>query len=338
MDRRSQIKKFFKGQLAEEEVKELLEWLHSAEGMAYLSTEVEQIWEENIKPGEYEDFDTKALWQKVNANGHVLDKPRVLKSTPGPSKAISFWLKVACSILLVGAAASIFFRPFSPIETSSPATAGVVEMVTKHNPPGQKTKVYLSDGSTVFLNSDSKIEYPADFVANRQIFLEGEAFFTVNKDSLHPFMVVAKGISTTALGTSFNVSTFVEDERVKVTLISGQIKVNKVGTVDHLVLNPGEESILSEQEQGFHKKQVDVNKSILWVEGILTFENTPFHEVVKLLERWYGVDIEIRGKTSRSLCSGTFRNNEILDNVLNVLSSSVGFEYQLNGKKVTINF
>src|SRR5690554_749769 len=336
MDRRSQIKKFFKGQLAEEEAKELLEWLHSAEGESYLSTEVEGIWEASIKTGEYEDFDTKSLWQKVYGNDRIHHKAKAQKSTPGPQKTISFWLKVACSVLFVGAAASIFLRLSSPIETPAPIASEIAEMVTKYNPPGQKTKVYLSDGSTVFLNSDSKIEYAVDFVDNRQIFLEGEAFFTVNKDSLHSFTVVAKGITTTALGTSFNVSIFVEDERVKVTLISGKVKVNKEGKENHLVLSPGEESILSEQEQGFHKRQVDVNKSILWVEGILTFENTPFHEVVKLLERWYGVDIKIMGKTSQSLCSGTFRNNEILDNVLNVLSSSVGFEYQLSGKKITI--
>lgn len=337
MDRRSQIKKLFEGQLTQEEVKELLEWLHSTEGETDLSGDICQIWEESTKTGEYTGSNVDALWQKINANDHSHRSAEVRISTPRATKMIPLWLKVACAVLLVGVGLSIVLRPSHPIENTASSVSETVEMITKYNPPGQKTKVYLADGSIVFLNSDSKIEYPADFVKNRQISLDGEAFFTVNKDSLNPFTVVAKGISTTALGTSFNVSTFNNDEKVKVTLISGKIKVNKLGKEKHLILNPGEESVLSEQEQGFDKRLVDVNKSILWIKGILTFEQTPFPEVVKLLERWYGVEIEITGEISRSLCSGTFQNNEILDNVLDVLSSSVGFKYQLNGKKVTIN-
>lgn len=338
MDRKSQVKDFFEGKLTERQAKELLEWLHSNEGEAYLSTEIDQIWAERTKNREYKEMDPEALWEMIKANSRTYPKPVAIKAKDKPKKSVPLWLKIACSLILFGVSVWVVLQSLERAEDSKPTSTEVVRMVTKYNPPGQKTKVHLSDGSIVYLNSDSKIEYPADFLSNRRIVLEGEGFFTVSKDTLNPFSVTAKGVTTTALGTSFNVSTFTNDEKVKVTLVTGKVKLNKEGKENHLILNPGEESIISETEQEFHKNQVDVTKSILWIDGILTFEKTPIKEVIEILERWYGVKIEVKGKVARSLCSGTFQNNEMLDNVLDVLSSSVGFEYQLSGKNVVINF
>jgi ferric-dicitrate binding protein FerR (iron transport regulator) len=338
MKRRSQIKDFFEGRLTEPEAKELLEWLHSAEGEEFLSTEIDQIWAEKIRDREYKELDTEELWQKIKVNSSTYPKPVLMKSIDKSKKPIPIWLKVACSLILLGVSVWVVLHSYPQPEVSPGPSEEAVEMVSKYNPPGQKTKIHLQDGSIVFLNSDSKITHPADFLSNRQIVLEGEAYFTVSKDTLHPFRVKARGITTTALGTAFNVSTFNKDEKVKITLVSGKVKLNKEGNGNHLILAPGEESIVSETEQEFHKNQVDVTKRIVWIDGILTFESTPFNEVIDLLERWYGVKIEVKGKVARSLCSGTFQNNEMLDNVLDVLSSSVGFEYKLNGKKVVINF
>lgn len=338
MNRRSQIKDFFEGRLTKPQAKELLEWLHSAEGEEFLSTEIDQVWAEKIRGREYKELDTDGLWKKIRVNSSTYPKPVLMKSIDKSKKPIRVWLKVACSLILLGVSVWVGLHSYPHPEVSPGTSEEAVETVSKNNSPGQKTKIHLQDGSIVFLNSDSKITYPADFLNNRQIVLEGEAYFTVSKDTLHPFKVKARGITTTALGTAFNVSTFNKGEKVKVTLVSGKVKLNKESKKDHLILNPGEESLLSEAEEGFHKELVDISKRIMWTDGILIFEETPILEVIDQLERWYGVKIKIKGNVARSLCSGTFQNNEMLDNVLDVLSSSVGFEYKLNGKKVVINF
>src|SRR5690554_408625 len=181
MDRRSQIKKLFEGKLTQEEAKELLEWLHSPEGDTDSAGEIYQIWEDSTETGEHSGSNVDSLWQKINANDYNHRHAEVRISTSKPAKIIPLWLKVACAILLIGVGLSIVLRPPYPVEDTFSSLPEKIEMVTKYNPPGQKTKVFMADGSTVFLNSDSKIEYPVDFVENRQISLDGEAFFTVNK-------------------------------------------------------------------------------------------------------------------------------------------------------------
>lgn len=335
MDRRAQIADFFAGKLTPKQAEELLEWLDSAEGEIYLATEIDQLWTEKTKHRTKDAMDPEALWQKISAATREYPRPVALKPVVRTTKTFPVWVKVAaCSIVLAGLAWLSLLNTEPPV----PSPVEEVMMVTKYNPPGQKTRVHLSDGSIVILNSDSKITYPEHFEKNRRLALEGEAFFTVKKDSLHPFIVVAKDIVTTALGTSFNVSTFLRDENVRVTLVSGQVRLNREGRENHLILNPGEESVLSEKEQELHKREVDVSERTVWIDGILTFKSTPVEEVIDLLKRWYGVSIDVRGQVTPTLCSGTFRENEMLGNVLEVLSSSVGFNYKLDGKNVTIYF
>ncbi len=163
MDRRSQIRDFFEGKLTEQQAKELLEWLHSTEGEEFLSAEIDQVWVEKIKGREYKDLDSEALWQKIKANSSSYPKPVVLKSADKPKKVMPLWLKIACSLILFGVSVWVVIHSYEGTEDPEPTSAEMVKMVSKYNPPGQKTKVHLQDGSIVYLNSDSKIEYPADF-------------------------------------------------------------------------------------------------------------------------------------------------------------------------------
>ena len=100
MDRRSQIKKLFEGELTQEEAKELLEWLHSPEGETDLAGEIYQIWEDSTETGGYSGSNVDILWQKINANDYNHRHAEVRISTSKPAKIIPLWLKVACAILL----------------------------------------------------------------------------------------------------------------------------------------------------------------------------------------------------------------------------------------------
>ncbi|MCH7400711.1 FecR family protein [Belliella kenyensis] len=338
MDRRKQIEDFFKGELTDNQAKELLAWLNTSEGEEFMSADILQLWSEKSGNTKYEEWDSQSLWQKINKDKAGYPSPRLHKDSVVKKRLIPGWLKIAASFFVFSVLSLLVIQFIEFEKTEIKVEASSVRMIEKFNPAGQKTKIHLPDGSTVYLNSESKITYSEDFITNRYINLEGEAFFNVAKDENNPFAVASNGIVTTALGTSFNISTFHKDEKVTVTLLTGMVKLNLEDKDDYLILNPGEESVLSKNMSSVDKKIVDANQRILWMDGVLRFEETSLDEMVTLLERWYGVQISIKGKQKDVLASGTFENNETLKNVLQVLSASIGFEYKLKEKEVLIEF
>lgn len=338
MDRRKQLEDFFKGELTEAQAKDLLEWLDSAEGEEFMSAEVLQLWAEKSIDTAYSEWDSQSLWNKINQSKEGYPLPHLLKAPEKKQPWMPKWLKVAASLLIFGICAWLLLPMLDFNKTDIPAEVALAKTIEKYNPAGQKTKIHLPDGSTVFLNSESKISYSEEFATNRHIQLEGEAFFNVAKDEKHPFTVNSNGIITTALGTSFNISTFNKEGKVVVTLVTGVVKLNPENKENFLILNPGEESELSKDALSIDKRRVNVNRKILWMEGVLNFDKTSMDEMVAVLERWYGVQIKVKGNQSKVLASGTFENNETLKHVLQVLSASIGFDYKLNGKEVLIEF
>ncbi|GAA0878598.1 DUF4974 domain-containing protein [Algoriphagus jejuensis] len=338
MDHKKRIDDFFAGKLTKEQAQELLDWLESSEAEEFLSAEILQVWSEKIRSQHAENWDSKPLWEKINQAKEGYSKPYLLVDAKPARKLFPSWLKAAVVLLVVGISAVFYFELQTTGELPREISFEIPAKIVRENPAGQKTRINLPDGSTVFLNSESKITYSEDFLTNRQIELEGEGFFKVARDEAHPFTVDAKGILTTALGTSFNISTFNQEEKVAVTLVTGKVRLNQKNTQNFLDLNPGEESILSLQESSLTKHSVEVADRISWTEGVLRFSDTPFEELIPTLERWYGVQIQILGNPGKINATGTFDSNESLRNVLHVLSASMDFEYQLREKEVVINF
>ncbi|EPR67660.1 FecR family protein [Cyclobacterium qasimii] len=210
--------------------------------------------------------------------------------------------------------------------------------ITKSNPKGQKSKIHLPDGSTVILNAESDIRFSIDFgKSDRDVFLKGESFFEVAKDSLLPFRVFSGDLVTTALGTSFNINSF-DKNKVNVQLATGQVKVFKEKLEsESLVLQPGEEVIM-EGHGPMIKRNFDRQIAFLWKDGILKFTDVSFSEFKVTLERWYGVEIEFKGTPSSTiLISGEYKD-KYLSSVLESLGYAYGFEYEIEQKKVTIKF
>lgn len=338
MDHRKRLEDFYEGKLNSQQVQELLDWLDTSEAEEVLTAEVIQLWSEKIKSQQDQKWDNQPLWEKIQREKSGFSKPYLHKDLPATKRIFPSWLKAAVVLLVLGLGA-IFWMELSkngenPVQLISEAS----KEITRYNPPGQKTRINLPDGSTVYLNSESKIVYPEDFLTNRNIQLEGEGFFKVAKDAAHPFTVEADGVLTTALGTSFNISTFNPENKVAVTLVTGRVRLHQEEGKKSLELNPGEESILSATDDNLSKYPVNPKDRILWTEGVLRFAETPFEEIVPVLERWYGVEIQVIGNPVAFKASGTFETNESLKNVLHVLSSSMNFDYQLNEKEVIITF
>ncbi len=206
--------------------------------------------------------------------------------------------------------------------------------ITKHTAPGEKLRLLLPDKSEIIVNSLSTITFYSDFgSSNREIELEGEAFFSVAPDKYKPFKVKTGAVVTTALGTAFNA--YAREEEVKISLTEGSVNVVKEKQVLSLV--PGEmASVVKGSVNALTKEKFDPLVTTLWKEGKIRFQSKPLREILQSLETWYGVRFETKAFENRKV-TGLF-NNESLEDILTGLSFSLGFEYQIDQKNVVIKF
>ncbi|HET8736822.1 MAG TPA: FecR domain-containing protein [Pricia sp.] len=210
-------------------------------------------------------------------------------------------------------------------------------------PYGKRFELRLSDGTQVHLNSGTSIRYPVTFLKGRQrrVFLNGEAFFGVTKDSLHPFVVRADGIDVRVLGTRFNVSSYPEDNRTDVVLVEGSVGMNaptepfdgKSGTI----LEPGFKGTFDKQNGKISKEPVVTHIYTSWMDGELVFRNLTFENILRKLERHYNVSISNNNAgLAKEIFNASF-GNVTLKKVLEDLKLTYGIDYSIDQNKVIIN-
>ncbi|RZS97506.1 FecR family protein [Cecembia calidifontis] len=315
---------YIQGKLDSKKAASFSHWMESKEGERIFHQWVEEEWEEEVKNSEDPKQEDKAAIINPGSNGKNTIEWRLWAAI------ISIFI-VASLLLYNGKEGHLPEEYKTEIKNTE---------VQKSAPKGKKTKIKLPDGSLVYLNSESSITYLTDFSDKRTIHLKGEAFFEVQSDPSKPFTVVTGPISTQALGTSFNINAYEEDLEIIVALASGKIKVSHELNGQEVFVDPGEAVDYNMGDSHITKDQVDIQKILNWKNGILHFEKIPFPQVIKTLERWYGVDFEVKNQKDLPLykCSGTFQPNEYLSNVLAVLAHSVDFNYTIQGKKVILEF
>lgn len=208
-----------------------------------------------------------------------------------------------------------------------------VAMNTLIVPYGKRTKVQLSDGSIVWLNSGSKLAYPASFNTNkRKVYLEGEAIFEVAHDKSHPFLVIAKDFEIEVLGTVFNVSNYADDPSINTVLKNGSVKIQYKGNSindQSLIIKPGTLASYSKDSRNISTVAVDVDKYFSWRDGIIIFKNDDLKNIMKQLSRYYNASIEIKNKQlENQTFSGSLDLKETVEQVLNVIKETSGFKFE----------
>ncbi|MBO0356094.1 MULTISPECIES: FecR family protein [Flavobacteriaceae] len=211
---------------------------------------------------------------------------------------------------------------------------------TLNVPYGKKFEIVLSDGTQVYLNSGSSLTYPTAFYASgpRDVELTGEAYFTVESDSLRPFRVKTRELDTKVLGTQFNLSSYPDDETVQVVLVEGSLSVKRSNGFEasHLLLKPNQMAFYSNGHKELQLTDVDVSRYIAWKEGILYFKNEDFIHITKKLERHYNVAIEIRGDLLKSeRYTGRFKT-ETIEEVLQGFQRIKDFAYKITNDKIIL--
>ncbi len=210
-------------------------------------------------------------------------------------------------------------------------------------PYGKKLQLVLSDGSMVHLNAGSSLKYPVKFLKgkDRKVFLSGEAYFVIAKDKQHPFIVNTQDVNVQALGTTFNVNSYREDNEMNTVLVEGSVGVYKVNekfdTNTSTILQPGYKFTWNKSQQSIDVKEVDVSEYTAWTKGELLFKMKPFSEIIKILERNY--DVVIINNYS-SLNEKRFLakfDTETIEQILISFQSSEEFSFTIEENRITIN-
>jgi transmembrane sensor len=206
------------------------------------------------------------------------------------------------------------------------------EMNTLVIPYGNRSVITLSDGSRVWINAGSRLIYPSRFVdKTREVFLSGEAFFNIEKNEDHPFIVKTTDVKVEVTGTRFNVSAYPEDYSVQTVLAEGsvEIKKSKGGIFEKAVqLSPGELGYFNKKTYDTRIYKVDVEHYTSWTEGLFSFINTDLSRIVKRLERYYNVRIQFDDPFKGSIqITGKMDVTKGRDQVFEYLSKLTGLEF-----------
>lgn len=194
----------------------------------------------------------------------------------------------------------------------------------------------LSDGTRVWLNAMSELEFPVDFVGQeRRVRLNGEAYFEVTADPERPFVVETAGMKTRVLGTSFNVQAYSDEQRVFTTLLSGKVEVCLESEKASLVLEPGMASCWTRGSGELTCKEADVKNAVAWRYGSFVFEEEDIEVVMRMMSRWYGVEFVFDGGRKRKhTFSGKMSKDESIEEILTRITLAGGPSFRKEENKI----
>lgn len=318
------IIKDLKGLSAPEE-KEILEnWLREDDNHINIFSEIQNVYSLTLNIPPFFNPDKEKAWKKIDRQtGNLYLKV----------KTIFDRLKYTAAVVILLLVSFAFFLKYF---------TGTKKIFNEYSeiiaPPGQKSLVVLPDSSYVWLNSGSSLKYSGNFnVKEREVILEGEAFFDVKKDETKKFRVQTGILAINVYGTAFNVKNYANDEMQEITVSEG--KVGIAGEGKELVqLTPGRQAVLNKSTCKLSLSGVDPAIVSSWKNNELKFDNTSFAEVVKYMERWYGVTINI-DPSMIGRHRYTFKiKTESLTEILEKIKLITPIYYEIDGKDVKIRY
>lgn len=208
-------------------------------------------------------------------------------------------------------------------------------------PRGGRFFVTLSDGTKVWLNSDSKLKYPVAFVKNKDRNVEliyGEAYFEVSpslKNNGTKFSIKTQQQLITVLGTQFNVKAYKDENTITTTLVKGQVKIDY--GVKSQILHSNQQANFDVKSEKFTVDNVDVYDYIAWQKGIFSFKNKPLKKIVKVLSRWYDIDIIIENDNLKNMTfNGILSKDQKLKTILETINKTNPILYFMDNEKVIL--
>jgi ferric-dicitrate binding protein FerR (iron transport regulator) len=229
-----------------------------------------------------------------------------------------------------------------PVMSLQGAQESIV-FIEKYVPKGEQARIILPDGTEVHLNADSRLVYPSRFTGKqREVRLTGEAFFHVKRDTSHPFHIISGNLMTTVLGTSFNVKCYQNDKQVKVALVTGKVKLDRITDSisknvlgEAIFLTPTEMGVFNKRSLALQKKKYNIDEELGWQNGIIVFKNADFKEIAGRIQRTYNINLVNSSRKKQWSFTGTFSNMSA-EEIIKSICLSKKLTYTTNGDTIVI--
>lgn len=276
------------------------------------------------------EVNLKNEWNRLLGSIQKENKP------VGKTRIIGKYLQMAAgyaAAVLVGAALVFVFTHTRTLPEQVQGGSFIVQTDNS-----DRSFTQLPDGSRIWLNKGTKIEYNQQFgIGNRNVLLNGEAYFEVAKNKKLAFVVKTKSIDVTALGTSFNVNAYDDGNEVTTTLYTGKVNVQSTLTGYKTILNPFEVAVFSKTKDKITTYVFTGPDKPVWMEPEFRFDMLPLIDISKQLERNYNVVFVYRNQKIKHLkFSGTFDRDEKLDEILRVIKINTNIDYAIKNDSVII--
>lgn len=314
------ITRYIAGELDKESFSELKRWsLESESNRKYVRNKLE-VW---FSSGA---ADTTVHFDKDKA--FSLFRQRVAESQRKQEKTIRFSWK---TFTRVAAVVLVLLVPFATYWQGKQAVKQTFADMVVEAPMGAHTKLYLPDGTLVWLNAGSKIVYSQGFgVDDRQLSLEGEGYFEVMRNEEVPFEINTKELNLRVLGTKFNFKNYPDDEEVTVNLMEGKVALrNGIKEMPELYLTPNEKMVLNKTTGQMVKSSTKADKANVWINDELFFDEELLEDIAKKLMRSYNVKVEVADSLRNKRFYGSFGiSANTIDKILDMMASTRQMNYK----------
>ncbi|MFV0538318.1 MAG: FecR family protein [Dysgonomonas sp.] len=335
---------YLAGRASEERGSELMLWISESEDNKQYYDHVKEVYDslEILKAKSQFDKDRayNLFIQRVREEQRKQESiPVQISNTESPEQyGTRYSRKTLLWIVTTAASLALILGLSIPYFTKNTVTSYPSKVLVE-SPRGEKSKIYLPDGTLVWLNSGSQLAYYTDFNSgNRKVLLEGEAFFDVSENKELPFDVYAGNLKIQVLGTSFNVNSYGEERNTVVSLLEGQVAVMTAQDEKLLSkIHPQQKIVVDKTTGKYELLSCDADMDGIWRYGQLKINNDPMSQVIAKMERWYGVNINLEGKQRSERYWLTIKT-ESLTEILELINKITPIGYQIKGEEVIIRY
>ncbi|WP_455587393.1 FecR family protein [Bacteroides sp.] len=320
------IAKFLMGKCTEEELIQVNLWIKESDENAHKLFRMEEIYhlgkERHALSQKRMDMAEKSLYKRI-AEEEAKRNRRL---------TIHRWMKYAAIItviLLTGTGISYWIGQNDLNNNWMMAVASETSV----------EEVTLPDGTKVWLNQSAILKYPREFSEKeRNVYLEGEAYFEVTKNKARPFIVKSEAMQVKVLGTIFNFKSKKSCNSAEATLIEGEIEVKGNNEEGMIILSPGQKAELNRANKRLTVKQVDARLDAVWHDNLIPFEKADIYSIAKTLERFYNVKIILSPDLKiENTYSGVLKRKDSINSVLKSLKNSIPINYKIVGNSIFIS-
>lgn len=304
-----------------QELTALKRWLSDAATHSEVESWLSEHWA--ISP----EIDSDTLIETVFQQIQAYQDAHQPKSGFSISRILKVYQKVAAFLLipLIGLGILYWITQYNP---------SVDQLTETIAPRGQKSQIVLADGTKVWLNSDTKIKYPGNFSKDqRDVYLDGEAFFEVSKNPHQPFVVHTSGVNVKVLGTKFNVKAYADENQIETSLFEGKVNLllNDPTSAQQVVkeVKPGQSFAYSKADHQLAANKFPQDEINGWKKNQLIFKDDTFSNLVRKVERWYDVKVVYdEAQFNDRRLTVELYEGERLERLMNIISLALSVDYK----------